>query len=62
LIQWDGDDVEIVPADDSAEIALISTWDSDDQEPLSGITLEGCDRIESTKNGVRLVLSAGLTE
>jgi hypothetical protein len=26
------------------------------------MSLEGCDRIEATKNGVRLVLSTGLTE
>jgi hypothetical protein len=35
---------------------------AEDQEPISWISLEGCDRIEATKNGVRLVLSTGLTE
>jgi hypothetical protein len=64
LIQWDGDKVEVVHADDSIEISLaaMSVWDTEDQEPISGINLEGCDRVEATKNGVRLVLSTGLTE
>jgi hypothetical protein len=64
LIQWDGDEVEVVHADDSIEIshAAVSIWDAEDQEPISGISLEGCDRVEATKNGVRLVLSTGLTE
>jgi hypothetical protein len=64
LIQWDGDEVEVVLADDSIEISLaaMSIWDTEDQEPISGISLEGCDRVEATKNGVRLVLSTGLTE
>jgi hypothetical protein len=64
LIQWDGDEVEVVHADDSIEISLaaMSVWDAEDQELISGISLEGCDRIEATKIGVRLVLSTGLTE
>jgi hypothetical protein len=64
LIQWDGDEVEVVHADDTIKISLaaMSIWDAEDQEPISGITLEGCDRVEATKNGVRLVLSTGLTE
>jgi hypothetical protein len=64
LIQWDGDEVEVVHADDSIEISLatMSVWDAKDQEPISGISLKGCDRVEATKNGVRLVLSTGLTE
>jgi hypothetical protein len=64
LIQWDGDEVQVVHADDSIEIshAAMSIWDAEDQEPISGMSLEGCDRIEATKNGVRLVLSTGLTE
>jgi hypothetical protein len=55
--------VEVVHADDSIEISLatMSIWDVEDQEPISGIGLEGCDRVEATKNGVRLVLSNGLT-
>jgi hypothetical protein len=54
LIQWDGDEVEVVHADDSIEIshAAMSIWDAEDQEPISGISLEGCDRVEATKNGV----------
>jgi hypothetical protein len=64
LLQWDGDEVEVVHADDSIEISLatMSVWDAEDQEPISGISLEGCDRIEATKNGVRLVLSTDLIE
>jgi hypothetical protein len=64
LIQWDGDKVEVVHAGDSIEIshAAMSIWDTEDQEPISGISLEGCDCVEAAKNGVRLVLSIGLTE
>jgi hypothetical protein len=64
LIQWDGDEVEVVHADDTIEISLaaMSVWDAEDQELISGITLEGCDHVEAIKNGVRLVLSTGLTE
>src|SRR5215217_91796 len=64
IIQWDGDEVEVVQADDSIEISLaaMSMWEADNQEPLSGISLEGCERIKASKNGVRLVLSTGLTE
>jgi hypothetical protein len=56
--------VEVVHADDMIEISLaaMSVWDTEDQEPISRITLEGCDRVEAIKNGVRLVLSTGLTE
>jgi hypothetical protein len=64
LIQWDGDEVEVVHADDSIEISLaaMSICDAEDQEPISGISMEGCDCVETTKNGVRLVLSTGLIE
>jgi hypothetical protein len=64
LIQWDEDEVEVVHADDSIKIshAVMSIWDAEDQEPISGISLEDCNHIEVTKNGVRLVLSTGLTE
>jgi hypothetical protein len=43
LIQWDGDEVEVVHADDSIEISLaaMSVWDAKDQEPILGISLEG---------------------
>jgi hypothetical protein len=40
----------------------MSVWDTEDQESISGISLEGYDRVEATTNGVRLVLSTGLTE
>jgi hypothetical protein len=64
LIQWDGDEVEVVHADDSIEISLaaMSVWDIEDQEPISGISLEGCDHVEATENSEWLVLSTGLTE
>jgi hypothetical protein len=53
LIQWDGDKVEVVHADDSIEIshAAMSIWDTEDQEPILGICLEGCNRVEATKKG-----------
>jgi hypothetical protein len=56
--------VEVVHADDSIKISLVvmSVWDAEDQELISGISLEGCDCVEATKNGVRLVLSTCLTE
>jgi hypothetical protein len=56
--------MEVVHADDSIEISLAakSVWDTEDQEPISGISLEGCDRVEATKKGVRLVLSTSLIE
>ncbi len=64
LIQWDGDEVEVIHADDSIEISIagMNIWEAGDQEPISGVSLDGCERIEATKNGVRLVLSTGLTE
>ena len=64
LIQWDGDEVEVIHADDSVEVSIagMNVWEAEDQEPISGISLDGCERIEATKNGVRLVLSTGLTE
>jgi hypothetical protein len=36
LIQWDGDEVEVVHADDSIEIsyAAMSIWDAEDQESI----------------------------
>jgi hypothetical protein len=43
--------VEVVHANDSIEISLtaMSVWDAEDQEPISGINLEGCDHVEATK-------------
>ena len=63
-VQWDGNEVEVVPADDSSEVSLadMNAWDAEGQEPISGISLEDYDRIEATKNRLRLVLSTGLTE
>jgi hypothetical protein len=63
LIQWDGDEVEVVHADDTAEVSTagMNVWETEGQEPLSGITLDDCEYIDVSKNGVRLVLSTGLT-
>jgi hypothetical protein len=51
LIHWDGDEVEVVHADDSIEIshAAMSIWDTEDKELISGISLEGCDHVKATK-------------
>ena len=56
--------MEVVRADDSSEVSLVdmNAWDAEGQEPISGIALEDCDRIEATKNRLWLVLSTGLTE
>ena len=64
LVQWDVDEVEVVCADDSSEVSLaeMNAWDAEGQVPVSGIAPEDYDRIEATKNGLRLVLSIGLTE
>jgi hypothetical protein len=43
-------------------LTAMSVWDAEDQELISRITLEDCNRVEATKNRVRLVLSIGLTE
>jgi hypothetical protein len=40
----------------------MSVWDAEDQELISGISLEGCDHVEATQNGVKLILSTSLTE
>jgi hypothetical protein len=64
LVQWDGDEVEVVCADDCSEVSLadMNAWDAEGQELISGIVLEDCDQIEATKNGLWPVLSTGLTE
>jgi hypothetical protein len=40
LIQWDGDEVEVVHTNDLIEISLatMSIWDAEDQEPIPGIS------------------------
>ena len=37
----------------------MNVWETSGQEPLSGINLDDCERIDVTKDGVRLVLSTG---
>ena len=56
--------MEVVRVDDSSKVSLadMNAWDAEGHEPISGIALEDCDRIEATKNRLRLVLSTGLTE
>ena len=56
--------MEVVRVVDSSEVSLVdmNAWDAEGQEPISGIALEDCDRIEATKSGLRLVLSTGLIE
>ncbi|KAK1670200.1 hypothetical protein QYE76_058359 [Lolium multiflorum] len=50
---WDGDEVEVVHADDSAEISTgMNAWETTGQEPLSGINLDDCERIDVTKDGI----------
>ncbi|KAK1618868.1 hypothetical protein QYE76_024385 [Lolium multiflorum] len=63
IIQWDGDEVEVVQADDSVEVSTagMNAWEAAGQEPLSGINLDDCERIDVTKGRVKLVLSTGLT-
>jgi hypothetical protein len=53
LIHWDGDEVEVVHVDDLIEISLaaMSVWDTEDQVPILGISLEGCDHVDATKTG-----------
>jgi hypothetical protein len=53
LIQWDGDEVELIHEDDSIKISHVamSMWDIEDQEPISGISLEGCDALKLQKVG-----------
>ena len=43
--------MEVVRADDSSEVSLadMNAWDTKRQEPISGIALEDCDRIEVKK-------------
>ena len=50
-VQWDGNEVEVVPADDSSEVSLadMNAWDAEGQELISGIVLEDCDRIDDKK-------------
>jgi hypothetical protein len=39
----------------------MNAWEAAGQEPLSGINLDDCERIDVTKGRVKLVLSTGLT-
>ncbi|KAK1681738.1 hypothetical protein QYE76_042586 [Lolium multiflorum] len=53
IIQWDGDEVEVVHADDSIDISLaaMNIWEANDQEPLSGINLTAVSASKLQKMG-----------
>jgi len=42
LVQWDGDEVEVVPTYDSSEVSLadMNVWVAEGQEPIFGVALE----------------------
>ena len=62
LIQWDGNDVEVIPADDSFDVAMDETyfWAASDTECLTGREDQDCEFIEASKNGVTLVPATGV--
>ena len=55
LIQWDGDNVAIVRADDSADVAQagVAFYERDDQECLMRKNFDDCKSITVSKNGLR---------
>ena len=55
LIQWDGDNIEVVPADDSRSIAQSST--SDEAECLSDRQELNESFVEEVKNVITSVLA-----
>jgi hypothetical protein len=63
LIQWDGDEVEVVHADDSIEIshAAMSIWDGKTKSRSQGSVWKATTASKLQKRG-ELVLSTGLTE
>ena len=64
LIQWDGDEVEVVAADDTCDVATVDApfWQAEQAECLTGQDLQRCDFVEASKNGLRPVLATGLEE
>jgi hypothetical protein len=53
LIQWDGDEVEVVHANDSIKISLatMSVWNAEDQEPILGISWKAAITLRLQKMG-----------
>ena len=64
LIQWDGDEVEVVVADDACDVATINApfWQAEQAECLTGQDLQGCDFIEASKNRLRPIPATGPEE
>jgi len=58
LIQWDGDNIEVVPADDSHSIAQSST--SDEAECPSGRQELEWSFVDEAQNGITSVLAIGI--
>jgi len=58
LIQWDGDNIEVVPADDSRSVAQSST--SNEAECLSGRQELDWSFVDEAKNGIAPVLAIGI--
>jgi hypothetical protein len=59
LIQWDGDDVEVVPADKTIDVATtdLPLWESARAECLSGRVWEA-EYIKVTRMGIELISTA----
>jgi hypothetical protein len=53
LIWWDGDEVEVVHANDSIKISLatMSVWNAEDQEPILGISWKAAITLRLQKTG-----------
>ena len=64
LIQWDGDEVEAVAADDACDVSTVDApfWRAEQAECLTGQDLQGCDFVEASKNGLRPVPATGPEE
>jgi hypothetical protein len=58
LIQWVGDDVEVVHADTSACVAMVdsSIWTHEDVKCLSGLDLSDYDFLSVSKDGLYLFM------
>jgi hypothetical protein len=62
LIQWNGDDMEVVHADESCDVAMAEAqiWASDDAECLSRREDLNWSSVETSKNGIMPVLAIGV--
>ena len=63
LIQWDDDDVEVVPADDSCDVSTTNVlfWAAPNAECLTGREDQDWEYVFTSKNGVCL-LPMGLAD